>query len=46
VGARFALNGAVKGEVRELEFARLFFGIWLSEQTSESTLRRGLLGLA
>jgi hypothetical protein len=46
VGARFAFNGAVKGEVRELEFARLFFGIWLSEQTSESTLRRGLLGLS
>jgi hypothetical protein len=46
VGARFAVNGVAKGEVREPEFARLFFGIWLSEQTSESTLRRGLLGLA
>ncbi len=46
VGARFAVNGAATGAVREPEFARLFFGIWLSEQSSESTLRRGLLGLA
>jgi len=46
VGARFTVNGTVKGDVRDLEFARLFFGIWLSEKTSEPALRRALLGLA
>jgi Chalcone isomerase-like len=44
LGARFAVNGAVKGDVRDLEFAKLFFGIWLSEKTSEAALRRALLG--
>lgn len=44
LGARFAVNGVVKGDVRDLEFARLFFGIWLSERTSEPALRRALLG--
>lgn len=33
--------GAIKGD----DFSRLFFGIWLSEKTSEPTLRRALLGL-
>jgi len=46
LGARFAVNGAVRGDVRDLEFARLFFGIWLSEKTSEPALRRALLGAA
>ena len=46
VGARFAVNGAVRGDVRDQEFARLFFGIWLSEKTSEPALRRALLGMA
>ena len=46
LGARFAFNGEVKGDVRDPEFARLFFGIWLSEKTSEPALRRALLGLA
>lgn len=46
MGARFAVNGTPKGDVRDLEFARLFFGIWLSEKTSEPALRRALLGLA
>ncbi len=44
LGARFAINGVVKGDVRDLEFAKLFFGIWLSEKTSEPALRRALLG--
>lgn len=34
--------GTVKGD----EFGRLFFGIWLSEKTSEPQLRRALLGLS
>jgi len=42
--ARFHFNGALKGEVRDAEFARLFFGIWLSATTSEPALRDALLG--
>ena len=33
-GARFFHNGTLRGEVRDAEFARLFFGIWLSPNTS------------
>jgi hypothetical protein len=44
LGARFAVNGTVKGDIRDPEFAKLFFGIWLSEKTSEPALRRALLG--
>lgn len=44
VGARFFLNGAFRGEVREADFARVFFGIWLSPRTSEPALRLALLG--
>ena len=46
LGARFAINGVVKGDIRDLEFAKLFFGIWLSEKSSETALRRALLGLS
>lgn len=45
-GARFFVNGQFKGDVRDAEFARLFFGIWLSNRTSEPTLRDALLGKA
>jgi len=44
MGARFFVNGQLKGDVRDPEFARLFFGIWLSPRTSEPTLREALLG--
>jgi len=44
VGARFFVNGQLKGDVRDPEFARLFFGIWLSTKTSEPSLRDALLG--
>jgi len=44
--ARFFLNGRLRGEVRDPAFARLFFGIWLSERSSEPALRRSLLGAA
>jgi len=44
VGARFFVNGRLRGEPRETEFARLFFGIWLSPRTSEPALRETLLG--
>jgi len=43
-GARFFYNGALRGDVRDTEFARLFFGIWLSPRTSEPSLRESLLG--
>jgi Chalcone isomerase-like len=42
--ARFFLNGQYRGEVADPEFARLFFGIWLSPRTSEPRLREQLLG--
>ena len=44
LGARFFVNGQLKGDVRDAEFARLFFGIWLSPRTSEPSLRDALLG--
>lgn len=42
-GAVFQLRGRTVGEVADPEFARLFFGIWLSPQTSEPRLREALL---
>lgn len=42
--ARFFHNGAFRGDVRDAEFTRLFFGIWLSARTSEPALREALLG--
>lgn len=44
MGARFFFNGRLLGDVREPAFARAFFGIWLSDKTSEPELRRALLG--
>ena len=46
VSARFFLNGKPIGEVNDAEFARRFFGIWLSPKTSEPKLRLALLGPA
>jgi hypothetical protein len=42
--ARFFVNGQPRGEVRDAEFTRLFFGIWLSPRTSQPRLREALLG--
>jgi Chalcone isomerase-like len=44
--ASFLLNGKQIGEVRDPEFNRLFFGIWLSSKTSEPKMRRDLIGAA
>ncbi len=44
-GARFYVNGQLRGEPRETDFARMFFGIWLSPRTSEPAMREQLLGL-
>jgi len=41
--ARFVTNGQPTGEVSDGDFARLFFGIWLSPQTSEPAMRKALL---
>jgi Chalcone isomerase-like len=46
LGARFYMNGQLRGDVRDAEFVRIFFGIWLSAQTSEPALREALLGRA
>jgi hypothetical protein len=42
-GARFLVNGKAQGDIADAEFARLFFGIWLSDATSEPGMRRSLL---
>jgi hypothetical protein len=44
--ARFFHNGKPIGEVRDADFARRFFGIWLAPKTSEPKLRLALLGRA
>lgn len=43
VGARFFHNGKPLAEVRDAEFSRRFFGIWLATSTSEPELRSALL---
>ena len=43
---RFFVNGTLRGELRDAEFTRRFFGIWLAPQTSEPKLRQSLLGPA
>ena len=44
VGARFFVNGQLRGELREADFARYFFGVWLSPRSSEPAMRELLLG--
>lgn len=41
-GTRFFFNGRLLGEVSDPLFARLFFGIWLSPETSEPEMRCAL----
>ncbi|MBC7547564.1 MAG: chalcone isomerase family protein [Polaromonas sp.] len=43
-GANFWVNGKHVGDIQDAEFARLFFGIWLSPKTSEPQIRTLLLG--
>ena len=42
-GAEFWVNGQRVGVVKDTAFARLFFGIWLDERTSEPKMRAQLL---
>jgi hypothetical protein len=44
VGADFYFNGRPCGEVRDAQFAQLFFAMWLSPRTSQPALRSALLG--
>lgn len=41
--ATFIYNNREIGQIRDPDFARLFFGIWLDPRTSEPKLRRRLL---
>ena len=45
-GADFWVNGKPVGEIADPEFARLFFGIWLSPKTSEPQMRSRLLNIS
>ena len=46
VNAAFITNGTQTGTIADAEFARFFFGIWLSVHTSEPRLREALLARA
>ncbi len=43
---RFFHNGRETAAIDDADFGRLFFGIWLSPQTSAPALRDALLGVA
>ena len=43
IGADFWVNGKPVGDIADPEFAKLFFGIWLSPKTSEPQMRSRLL---
>ncbi len=42
-GAQMLVNGKPSGDLRDIEFTRLFFGIWLSPKTSAPNVRAALL---
>jgi len=42
-GVRFYWNGRLRGELADAQFAQLFFGIWLSPNTSQPAMRATLL---
>ncbi len=44
-GVRFFYNGTITHTVKEVAFAQMFFDIWLSENTSEPSVRKKLLNL-
>ena len=44
VGARFWFNGQSRPALNDPDFSRTFFGIWLSDATSEPLMRNQLLG--
>ena len=42
--AKFFYNGAFRGEIADADFTDAFFGIWLSEKSSQPRMRSQLLG--
>ena len=44
-GATFLINRSLRRTLHDVELSRLFFGIWLSESSSEPGMRRDLLSL-
>ncbi len=42
-GTRLFVNGRLVGELRDADFTKLFFAVWLSERTSQPRLRQDLL---
>ncbi len=44
-GAVFLYDNTLQGEIKDLEFAKRFFDIWLSPQTSAPELRKRLLAV-
>jgi hypothetical protein len=44
-GAHFWFNGQSRPAVPDPDFSRIFFGIWLSDASSEPEMRNHLLGL-
>lgn len=44
-GCRFYVDGQLRHEVKDPDFARAFFSIWLDPRTSAPKLRSALLGL-
>lgn len=45
-GVAFYYNGQPIGSIRDPEFSRAFFSIWLDPRTAKPELRKSLLGLA
>lgn len=45
-GVTFWINGKRTGEIKDVDFSRQFFAIWLSPKTSEPKLRKALVGSA
>lgn len=44
-GCRFYIDGQLRHEVKDSDFARAFFSIWLDPRTNAPKLRSALLGL-
>jgi len=42
--AKFFYNGSFRGEIADADFTDAFFGIWLSEKSSQPRMRNQLLG--
>jgi hypothetical protein len=44
VSVRFYFNGQLRSEIKDPEFAKRFFGIWLASKTTAPQLRAQLVG--